>query len=230
MIKTITKSFLILGVLAVVFATACTLDVPDFAVRVVLEHVSGSSAAVKVFVEGADGRSLDAAKVLVIVPSGVSMLLNYAQASACYAGQLPSPEQGSYIVSVQSITSKNPLELTIPFVPLSVTPEISEIADDLGVSYSQGGNPSAARAINISWSAASGATSYLLRVMKNVTTVWSTVTSGTSCLIPAGAITSGTCSWSVEAQSISGDPLLGTAPYYTVSSIKGATVVCTLAP
>lgn len=228
--KKIKHVFFAVAVIVAIFTSGCTLAVPDFAVRTVFEHVSGSSAAVKVFVEGADGRSLDAARVLVIVPSGASMLLNYAQASACYTGQLPSPEQGSYTVSVQSITCKTPLELTIPFIPLSAAPEISEIADDLGVAYSQGGNPSAARAINVIWSAANGATSYLVRVMKNVTTVWSTVTYGTSCLIPAGAITSGTCSWSVEAQSISGDPLLGSEPYYTVSSIKGATVICTIAP
>lgn len=158
------------------------------------------------------------------------MLLNYAQASACYVGQLASPEQGTYTVSVQSITCKNPLEYTVPFVPLASAPEISEIADDYGTAYSQGGNPSAARTISVSWSASSGATSYIVRVNKNVTTVWSCVTSGTSCIIPAGAIASGTCSWSVEAQSISGDPLLGVVPYYAVSSIKGATVICTLAP
>ncbi|MEJ5189855.1 MAG: hypothetical protein WHT84_11640, partial [Breznakiellaceae bacterium] len=109
---------------------------------------------------------------------------------------------------------------------LSQGPAIINIQDEVGNSYTQNKPPLVTKKIYVSWQSIEGATLYRLTISKNVSTIFSWVTTETGCLIPANTLEKGTYNWVVEAQAISGDPLLKEKNYYSFSSAQGASVIC----
>jgi len=213
---------------AVIILAACSMDDKTIALRAVFEHTYGSSLGIQVFVESPDGYSLDAARVIVKAPSGMTMLLRYNGEYACYEGTIQSPESGSYTVMVESQAVKDGSQLVVPCNLISTTPDIIDIQDRTGNSSLKGQKLNATKDISISWKSIEHVTAYIVRVYQNASLVYVKTLLDPVALVPAGTFSAGTYYISVEAQNIAGDPILVNKPYYALSKSTGSSIGCTL--
>lgn len=207
---------------------SCSMENKTIALRSIFEHSYGSSLGIQVFVESPEGYALDAARVIVKAPSGMTMLLRYNGNRASYEGTIQSPESGSYTVMVTSQAIKDESQLVVPCNVLSATPEIIDIQDSSGNSSLKGQKLDRTKAISVSWNTVPYATAYIVRVYQNTSLVYVRTLHDLVALVPAGTFSAGTYFISVEAQSIAGDPILLNTPYYTLSSSTGSSIGCTL--
>lgn len=207
---------------------SCTMEVKTILVRAIFEHSYGSPLGIQVFVESTEGYSLDAARVIVKTPSGMTQLLRYNGTRAYYEGTIQSPEGGVYTIFAESKAIQNGMQLSVPCNIIAGTPDIFDIQDSGGKSSLKGEKLNHSKDISISWNTIQNTTTYIVRVYQNAALVFVKVLKDQAVLIPADTLNAGTYYVSVEAQSIAGDPLLGDKPYYTLSSGTGSSFVCTL--
>ena len=190
--------------------------------KAVLEHRTGESLWLEVLLEGDGGTSLNAASVVLELPDASALLLDYDADSCRYCTSLSSPPSGIYILSASSRALAGLTELVIDFRPLVNKPLISDISDSLGASSGAGETLTGAEGILVQAEEISDAGVYRLTIYAELDAVYSVSSTGSQFLLPSETLGSGYYTAIVEAQSISGDPLLREENYYTVSSAQSS--------
>jgi len=207
-----------LAILSIICLSSCGSDRRQGRIRAEFAHSFGYALDVGVALEGSDGRSLDAASVILRCPDSSVLLLDYDSDSCRYEGSISYPPSGTYRMTASSLGLDGDLALEIPFTALTSKPTIRDIQDSGGSSAISGDSLSADMPIAMSAAPVAGADRYRLSVYSGGGAAFSASSLQPTIVVPPTSLQPGSYSACVEARTISGDPLLKKEDFYSASA------------
>lgn len=216
---------LAISVLTILFGSCALSDAPGVNVRTTITSSGNGIAKVRVYIEGPDGRIVDAALVQLSESSGTCELLPFDATACLYETSRTIPADGLFFVSVRSVLMEQTYERTISHLPVGTNPVVTVFADAQGNSVLNGEVLDRTSGLQIAWESLGDDIVYSLTI-RTATSVYHAVnTRALTVLIPEYIVpAAGTCYLSLSAQRIDGDPLFETADYHSVAS-SGSTYV-----